>query len=122
MHNMILEKNNEYQGLIFLDGYQTFIKGERWPGDYEGEELGERFRRYFNKNFSKKSIPVELSKGIKVIKVNCSIDLFDDHFAEVWDNKMGKLMTEKEFISMCTPTFTLGKDISIEDFLKGKFK
>ena len=115
---MILERNNEYQGLMFLDGFQTFIQGERWPGDDEGEELGERFRRYFNKNFSKKSIPIELSKGIKVIKVNCSIDLFDDHFAGVWDNKMGKLMTKKDFISMCTPTFVLGRDLSIEDFLK----
>ena len=111
---MILEKNNEYQGLIFLDGYQTFIQGERWPGDTEWDELGDLFRRYFNKNFSKMSVPVQIAKGIKAIKVNCSIDLFDDKFAAVWDNSVGKMMTKEDFISMCTPTFSITEFFSKE--------
>lgn len=114
--------NNNYQGLIFDDGVQQFIRGARWEGDYVHEDLAADFRDYFNKNFSRISDEIEVRKGVKVIRIHCSIDKFPEQYSEWHDNATGKMIMkkfgsgEKYFEKIGIPTLVLGDDISLEDF------
>ena len=116
---VILERSNPYQGIIFNDGVQLFIQGPRWEGDTAWEEVGEDFREFFNLNFAKISESYDLAKGIKVIKVNSSIDKFPVRYAKIWNNAIGKIMFAKEgdkaLLPFCVPTYEIK---SLDEFKK----
>ena len=118
---MKLERNHNYQGLVFDDGLHKFVTGPHWEGDDENEELANEFREYFNYKFGKISEPLKIGHGIWVIRVHCSVDEFNEKYSELWDNAMAKEaykeLGPKGFTKFCIPTFVVGEDKEADAWL-----
>ena len=112
---MKLTRDNEFQGIIFDDGVQEFVKGMRWPDDYECDVLATEFVEYFNRHFATISEPLRVASGITVIRTHCSVDKFPKKYAKWHDNDVGKAMTkhfgsgEAYFRQFGIPTFDINE-------------